>query len=97
MASEVKGTWGDVVLGLVPWALDSSNVAQQIPPSNVLMGEVKLGFVSANEDAGTIPNPTSTKQNKWLVWWMETSVNNRTSEHEVSGSCMYYEGKLTVC
>ena len=50
VVSEVGGIWGGVVLGLVPWALDSSNIAQEIPPSNVLMGEVKLGFVPANED-----------------------------------------------
>ena len=80
VASEVLGTWRDIVLGLVPWALDSSIVAQEIPPSNVLMGEVKLRFVPANEDAGTMPSPTSTKQNKWLVWWTETSDSNRTSE-----------------
>ena len=67
-------------LGLVLWALNSSNVAQVIPPSNVLMGEIKLGFFPANEDAGTMPSPTSTKQNKQLVWWTETSDSNRTSE-----------------
>ena len=78
---EVGGTWGDVFLGLlVPWALDSSNVAQEIPSSNVLMGEVKLGSVPANEDVGTMPSPTSTKQNKQLVWWTETCDSNRTSE-----------------
>ena len=80
MVSEVGGTWGDVVLGLVPWALDSSNVAQEIPPSNVLIREVKLGFVPANEGAGTMPSPTSTKQNKQLVWWTETSDSDRTIE-----------------
>ena len=66
--------------GSLHLALNFSSVAQKFLPSNVLMGEVKLGFVPANEDAGTMPSPTSTKQNKRLVWWMETSDSNRTSE-----------------